>query len=474
MDTERVRPHRTAGSPCFTGCNGPPAALVAVLALPVAASRPRRAAVVAAAERLVAVAVRRQPRRGGRPRTAARSRRGAGAAQRPRRRAGRLRLAVREPGALAFGPERSARRISSTPLVAYGLDRVRRARHARGAGPDAISLRARFGRTRRASSAARTRSRPIGVAGGPPSLAGHERRARRMDRQRLARPPHRAGRDPVPGPVPAARHAARPRPGANVVAGAGARRDVRRLGARRRGRGARQARGPRMGPACSGSAARRGVRDTFRVVGSRPARVPRVAGRGRRVRCPARRRAAGRRHAASAQPQTIDTIDRDAPGGAARRRALVPIPERDALLAWTDWDGAALARAGSGDRPRARASAAPFDVSPAGEQSVLGDAASRPARHPGPRRHGDGRVEQARRGRRGRRPACGPRCGRRAGPSARPRTSATSTARACRPSPSTSVGTALDGSLVAAHRPRQPGVPLSQITTFARSSTRPG
>ena len=59
---------------------------------------------------------------------------------------GGTRLAVREPGAPLFGPERSAPNFV-TPLVTYGLDRVV-GLDTRGRGSGRISLRARFGNSK--------------------------------------------------------------------------------------------------------------------------------------------------------------------------------------------------------------------------------------------------------------------------------------------------------------------------------------
>jgi hypothetical protein len=78
------------------------------------------------------------------------------------------RLAVREPGSAGFGPERAAPKFV-TPLVAYarerllGLDTKQRSRGR-------VSLRARFGVSRGGFARARTIS-TYEPAGGPPSLA---------------------------------------------------------------------------------------------------------------------------------------------------------------------------------------------------------------------------------------------------------------------------------------------------------------
>jgi hypothetical protein len=80
--------------------------------------------------------------------------------------------------------------------------------------------------------------------------------------------------------------------------------------------------------------------------------------------------------------ETLGTIDRYAPVE-PHGPVIVPVPERDALVAWTGWDGAAwrvrAAVTGAGAR-----FGAPVDVSPAGEQAVLGDAESIPIGTPLP------------------------------------------------------------------------------------------
>ena len=82
---------------------------------------------------------------------------------------GGTRLAVREPGALDFGPQRSAPNFV-TPLITYGLDRVV-ALDTRERSGGRISLRARFGTSRGTFGPPRTIS-TFGDTGFPPSLAG--------------------------------------------------------------------------------------------------------------------------------------------------------------------------------------------------------------------------------------------------------------------------------------------------------------
>ena len=147
-----------------------------------------------------------------------------------------------------FGPERSSPYLL-TPLLPYGSNRVLGLDQRAGNRPDVISLRARL-------------SRPDGSFEPP----GHDCDlwSRRRGRPRLrctivalaawspgvvARPAHRAGRDPAPGTtVRQARDASRARAGAARRHRRRPRRVVRRLGARRCCRVAGQAGGPRLGP----------------------------------------------------------------------------------------------------------------------------------------------------------------------------------------------------------------------------------
>ncbi|MGH2979219.1 MAG: hypothetical protein ACRDLQ_06240, partial [Solirubrobacterales bacterium] len=83
---------------------------------------------------------------------------------------GGLRLAVREPGATEFGPERTAPNFVTSP-VAYGLSRVLALdSRQRGSDESRISLRARFGRSGGKFGSPRTISTFTQPAG-PPSLA---------------------------------------------------------------------------------------------------------------------------------------------------------------------------------------------------------------------------------------------------------------------------------------------------------------
>ena len=199
---------------CFTGRHGPsrPSSPSPLLA----AARERRgrgAAVVGSAERVLAVAVRRQARRGGRPRTAARSRPGAGAGRsrhRPTRPAARgWRCASRARSTVRPRAQRpELRHAARSPTASTAWSGSTPA----GAGPGRISLRARFGNSQGDVRPAPDhldlrRHRLPAVAGRPERLAG------RMDRQGLPRAPHRARGVQVAGPVPASLHAAGPRPG---------------------------------------------------------------------------------------------------------------------------------------------------------------------------------------------------------------------------------------------------------------------
>ncbi len=385
------------------------------------------------------------------------------------------RLAVREPGAPEFGPERSVTELRHAARSPTASTACSGSTSATGRAAEVISLRARFSRPGRELRPAATRSRPTESAGGPPSLAVHERCTRRLDRRATTWPAHRARRGPVaPGRASAGRSrcAARGR-ASDVVAGAGAGRHVRGLGARRRGRGAGEAGGPRHGGAVQRIGRARERLDDV------PRRLQRPAARLSRM---ARARAAESGSCASAVlpagehpfPRAADGRH-DRPrcaGRAARRRCWSPIPERDALLAWTDWDGAAWRVRAAVTGPGARFSA-PFDVSPAGEQAVLGDAAVRPPGTPVAGRHGDGRLEPARRRRRAGRP--------RAGGAAPARRHVRNAGGRERPRPGAPAGCRLRLQSASAGPPcgrsasaPTSGVPLNQITTFLRSSTRPG
>lgn len=294
------------------------------------------------------------------------------------------RVAVREPGATEFGPERDAPRFAA-PLVAYGLNRVL-GLDQRSRGPHLISLRARFGR-------------PDGTFGRPdtissyrpasaPSLAVHDdvlvawvqraSRGRRVVRAAIRRPGHRFGR-PM---TLRARGRAR-----NVVAAAGPgamfvaweRAGVVEARVRLTGRGWGPVR--RLGRAAKGS-------NTFRAVFS--GRRGYLAWLAQGPESAFIRTAvlpAGRARFLKAKPVTLcppslpcleERILHEAPvEGQALR--LVALPHRDALLAWSRWyihPGVWSVRAaltGGGTEFRS-----PFDVSPQAESSVLSDVASGP------------------------------------------------------------------------------------------------
>ena len=151
---------------------------------------------------------------------------------------------------------------------------------------------------------------------------------------------------------------------------------------------------------------------------------------------------------------------------------IVPVPERDALLAWTTWDGFDWRVRAASSGPHSRFGS-PVAVSPAGQNSVLGAAASAPlgARLPGgtvlvawsrldaPGEIGD-RVRAALRP---------------PGGAFAPAEDVSDLDRARLPDVAFDLSSS-GWTAVWSQRfgPDHPGVPLAQITTFARSSTRPG
>jgi hypothetical protein len=282
---------------------------------------------------------------------------------------GGTRLAVREPGALLFGPERSAPSFA-TPLIAYGLERVV-GLDTRRRGSGRISLRARFGNSQGVFGPPRTIS-TYGDPGFPPSLAGPNGSLAAW----IARSSH--GRRIVRAAVKSRGRFGRPftlrgRGRANdVVAGTAlgvsfvAWERGRVVEARVKPAGQRWGPLQRLGPSQPFSTA-------FAVTGSgRRAYLAWIAegaesGVVRVAVLPAAR-------SRFREAQVIDTIEHEAPAD-RHTLGLVAIPDRDALLAWSDWDGA---------RWRVRAAVTsggarfgtPVDVSPAGQNSVLGDAAA--------------------------------------------------------------------------------------------------
>ena len=337
--------------------------------------------------RLVAVAVRRQPRRRGLGGRTGASPPGAGAGPSRRRvmRRGGTRLAVREPGAprlraRARRPRTSSRRSSRTASIAWSGSTPGGAGRAAGS-----RLRARFGNLEGTFGPPRTIS--TYQRGRRPAVAGRPERERspRGSPRRSRRAPDRPRGDQVAGPVPASRHAAWPRAGQDdVVAGAGARRDVRRVGARGRGRGAgagsraRAAGGrvQRLGPDAQGLDDRSGPPSP---AGARY--LAWLAQSGGVAAVAARGGAPGRRAPASGARAARSTRSTHAARRATHgRRLIVPIAERDALLAWTGWDGHDTGACSAAVSPgRAPASAPDLRclAAPA-STSVLGDAASVP------------------------------------------------------------------------------------------------
>jgi hypothetical protein len=378
------------------------------------------------------------------------------------RASGRSRVSVREPGAVDFGPERAAPGFV-TPLRAYGFNRVlgldlrRRNR--------AVSLRGRLSRSDGSFSEPDTIATYTPV-GGAPSLAAQERalaawtEAGAHDRQivRVAiRRPGRQFGDPV-----TLRGQGRSR---NVVAAAGVdamfvaweRAGIVEARVRLTGKGWGPVR--EVGRAAKGSnifsAAFSGSRGYLAWLAEssesstlRAAVLPSTSARFR-------------------SPQNIETIDRSAPAE-PHAPVLVPSPGRIAALAWTGWDGAAWRVRVAVIGPEATF-VSRIDASPPGEQAVLGDADSIPAGTPtvvvlwsrldaagelgdrvraalGPFGGAFGAPEDVSDLDRGRLPAV----------------AFDNNARRLTAIWSQRIG------------PDQPGVPLGRITTFARSSTRPG
>ena len=378
------------------------------------------------------------------------------------------RLAVREPGALDFGPERAAPKFV-TPLIPYSLDRLV-GLDTRRRGGGRISLRARFGNSQGTFGPPRTIS-TFGDTGFPPSLAGpdgllaawiakssHGRRIVRAalkSRGRFRHPFTLRGRgranDVVAGEALGVMFVAWERAG---VVEARVKLSSRRRwsGVQRLGRG--KAFATSFQVTGSGSRAYLGwLAESAESAVVRVAVLPATSSRFRAA-------------------QTLDTVEHVPPNDPHNLR-LVPIPGRDALLAWTGWDGthyrvkAAMTAASSPNFTSA------FEVSPAGQSSVLGDAASP---YLGTQIPGDtvilvwSRLDAV--GELGDRVQAAIRPS--GGPFGAPE-DVSDLDRARLPA------VAFD---LSAHRwtavwsqrsgPDGPGVPLNQITTFARSSTRPG
>ena len=282
-------------------------------------------------------------------------------------------VAVREPNAAEFGPERSAPNLV-TPLFAHGFDRVL-GLDQRARGRRLVSLRARVGRPDGSFGRPDTIS-TYEQANGYPSLAVFDRALVAWAQQgargrRIVRAAIRRGRAGFGRPVTlsgrgrAREFVAAASAGVLFVAWERAGRIEARV--RRIGRGWGPVR--RIGPASRGSTTFRAAFSGRRgylawLARTNESEVLRVA-----VLPTARTRFRA--------PQTIATIERD-PLTEAHGPVLVPIRERDALLAWTGWDGAAWRVRAAETGPGARFGA-PIDVSPPGEQAVLGDAGAVPA-----------------------------------------------------------------------------------------------
>jgi hypothetical protein len=280
---------------------------------------------------------------------------------------GGRRIAVREPGAAEFGAERSAPNFV-TPLLTHGVDRVLgldERRRSRGR----VSLRARFSRPD--GSFGRPHTISTHVAAGSPSLAVHGdalvawtqqgSRGRRIVRTairrggRFGRPRTLRGRGRSRDVVAAF--------GQGVLFVAWERAGVVEARVRRVGRGWGPVR--RIGSAAKGS-------NTFRAMfNGRRGYLVWLAETGETaVLRTAILPVAGTRFRA---PRTVDMIERD-PSVEPHGPEIVAVPDREALLAWTDFDGAVWRVRAAATGPQATFGP-PADVSPPGEQAVLGGAA---------------------------------------------------------------------------------------------------
>jgi hypothetical protein len=390
---------------------------------------------------------------------------------------GGIRMAVREPGALDFGPERSAPRFV-TPLITYGLDRVvgldlRR----RSAGR--VSLRARFGNSSGTFGTPRTIS-TYTDAGGPPSLAGPNGSLAAW----IAKGPR--GRRIVRAAIKSSGRFRRP----VTLRGTGRANEVvagtalgvmfvawERAGtveARVRLAGRGWSRVQRLGDAEPSAT-------TFAAVGSGRRGYVAWLAQGAEsafVRAAILPVARTRFRKAGTLPQACDQTGcrndiRHEPPAEGHALRLVPIPDRDALLAWSDWDGVQWRVKAAMTTGLERTDFVSFAASPFGQSSVLGDAAVAQPGTPVPAgtvmlawskldavgELGD-RVQTAIRPPEG---------------SFGPPEDVSEFDRARLPAvafdPKSVRWTTVWSQRIG---PDGPGVPLSQITTFARASTRPG
>jgi hypothetical protein len=170
--------------------------------------------------------------------------------------------------------------------------------------------------------------------------------------------------------------------------------------------------------------------------------------------------------------QTLDTVAHVPPNDPHNLR-LVPIPDRDALLAWTGWDGAHWRVMAAMTAAASPNFTSPFAVSPAGQSSVLGDATFAPAGAPVPGgttmlvwSNLDAVGETGDHVQAAIRPPGGP-FGAPEDVSDLDRARLPAVAFDFKSARWTTVWSQRIG-------PDGPGVPLNQVTTFARSSTRPG
>ena len=345
-------------------------------------------------------------------------------------------MAVREPGAPEFGPEIVGPDFV-TPLVTYGLDRVL-GLDTRKRSRGRISLRARFGNSKGQFGEPRTIS-TYADAGSPPSLAGpngslvawiaKSSRGRRIvraavkSRGRFRRPVTLRGRgranDVVAGAAQGVSWVAWERSG---VVEARVKRAGRSWGRLQRiGEGA-----PSATTLATVGSGRRGylawiARESAESAFVRAAILP--AGGARFLK--ARTILQG---CAPSSPCDYDIGPAPADGEVLR---LVAVPDRDALLAWSDGYGAGWRVAAAATDGGSRFSDS-FDRLTAGGLGGPRRPCGCAARQSGSRSDRGLRVEPPRRGWRTGRPGSGQDVLAPAASSARPRTSATSTGPACR------------------------------------------
>ena len=290
----------------------------------------------------------------------------------------RRRLAVRDPGAAGFGPERSAPNLV-TPLSGFGANRMLGLdEHSRGRR--LVSLRARYSRPD--GSFGRPDTISTHVPFDPPSLAVHGdaiaawiqigKRGRRIVRAAIRRPGHRFG----PPVTLRARGRARDvvvAAGAGVVFVAWERAGEVEARVRVKGRGGW---GPvqRLGRAVRGGTSFAATVSADRGYLAWMTGVVEAGDVSVAVLPVARTRFRAK--------QVVDQIEPFGPGEDTTL-AIVPLQDRGALLSWSD-------RGPAGRRVRTAVTGPgsrfgpPADLSPPGEQAVLGDVAAGTSAGPNP------------------------------------------------------------------------------------------